>query len=495
MQNQQLKNWFYLFLFLHVAAWTLVPMLVRHNLPMDSIEGAIWGHQLEWGYDKNPFMNGWLTALATFLDGGRGWLLYFFCQISVAISMLAVWQLGKKIMPAKFALAAVLLLESIQYYNFHALDFNDNTLELSLWAMSVFCFYYAMIDASLLYWLLTGVLLALGMMTKYYTLALIAGLGLFLLRTENRWQLATLPPYLALLVFILMMVPHMWWLTQHQYITITYMFDRGSAEPSYYNHLFFPLQFLWQQFEAFLPALIIYLMLFIGRKPLLETPPIRVRAFDKAFLFYAGLLPFLLTALLSLVLGIKLRAGWGMPLMTFWTLWLFAMLAPRLTTTKIYSLLAGIFTLLSALLMGYSISIIHSADTSSANYPGTEIAAVLTQRWHNQYHQPLMYVAGPRWTAGNVAFYSPDHPAVFMEWDLKRSSWIKLDDMRKHGAIFIWEISNKETLPDEVKKAFPKLSQPEILTFDWQRNRYHLAPVKLGIAFLPPEPVSNKANP
>lgn len=492
MQNQYVSKplrpeiWFLIFLCLHVAAWTLIPALVRDNLPLDSIEGTIWGHQLEWGYDKNPFMNGWLTALATHLDGQSGWMLYLFCQLSVAASLTAVWVLGKKIMPPIYALAAVLLLEGIQYYNFHAIDFNDNTLELGLWAASIYFFYQAMHKKTLTAWLMTGIFLALGMMAKYYTLALIAALGLFLLRKDNRAQLATLPPYLAFALFLLLMIPHALWLTQHQYITITYMFERGSAIPHWINHLYFPAQFIWQQFEAFLPALIIFAFLFIGKRPHRASPPLAISTYDKTFLFYAGLGPFLLTAILSLILGIKLRAGWGMPLMSFWTLLLMTWLPPRLSTTKIYALIAGIFILMTAFLTGYSISIIDSSDTSSANFPGQEIAHTLTKQWVETYHTPIHYVAGSRWVSGNISFYSTEHPAVLMEWNSIRSSWINMDDFKKKGAIFVWDVSTHESLPKEIATAYPNLSKPVVMKFNWRRNKHDLPPVLLGVAFLPP---------
>src|SRR5690349_17952813 len=122
------ERWLYIFIGLHLLLWTLVPALVRDNLPLDSIEGTIWGHQLEWGYDKNPFLNGWLTALATYLDGNKDWMVYLFSQLSVVACFWAVWQLGKKMLPATYAFIAVLILEGIQYFNFHAIDFNDNTL-------------------------------------------------------------------------------------------------------------------------------------------------------------------------------------------------------------------------------------------------------------------------------------------------------------------------------------------------------------------------------
>ncbi len=493
MQNQQLtprfhfQFWFFLFLFIHIAAWTLIPALVRNNLPLDSIEGTLWGHQLEWGYDKNPFMNGWLTALAVYLDGHTGWMIYLFSQLSVAAALTSAWMLGKKMITPAYALAAVLLLETVQYFNLHAIDFNDNTLELGLWAVSIYFFYQAMTKKTPGAWLMTGAMLALALMAKYYTLALIAALALFLLRKENRGQLATLPPYLGLLVFIAIITPHLIWLTQHEYVTVTYVFERANAKPHWSNHFYFPAQFIWQQFETFLPALIVFALLFLGKHPRIAVPRPVVSSYDKTFLFYVGLGPFLLTALLSLIMGIKLRAGWGMPLMTFWTLLMMIALPPRLSLTKMYALLAGIISFIIIALTIYSTAIIDSSDTSSANFPGKEIAVTLTRLWKEKYHTPVNYVAGSRWIGGNISFYSEERPAVFMEWDPVRSTWINPADVRKKGAIFVWDITDRETLPEDVIKAYPRLTKPIVMEFNWQRNTRNLPPLKLGVAFLPPE--------
>src|SRR5580658_2023883 len=124
----QAQRWLYVFIAVHLVIWTLVPAMVRYNLPLDAIEGTLWGHQLEWGYDKNPFLNAWLTALAVRLDGQSGWMIYLFSQLSVVICFWAVWQLAKKMVSPVYALIAVMLLEGVQYYHFHAIDFNDNTL-------------------------------------------------------------------------------------------------------------------------------------------------------------------------------------------------------------------------------------------------------------------------------------------------------------------------------------------------------------------------------
>jgi hypothetical protein len=41
-------------------------------------------------------------------------------------------------------------------------------------------------------------------------------------------------------------------------------------------------------------------------------------------------------------------------------------------------------------------------------------------------------------------------------------------------------------LPEEIAKAYPRLSQTMVMEFNWHRNQHNLPPVRLGVAFLPP---------
>jgi len=515
IQSFRDSRWFYLFICVHLILWTLVPVLVRYNLPLDSIEGSIWGHQLEWGYDKNPFLNGWLTALAAYLGGQSGWMIYFFSQISVVICFWATWKLAKNMLPPLYALVAVMMLEGIQYYNFHAIDFNDNTLELSLWALTIYFFYQALCSSSKQSWLLTGLFAGLSMMAKYYTATLLAAMVLFLfLHADNRKQLKTFPPYLGLIMFLAVILPHVIWLFFHDFITITYVIERGSSTPHWTNRFFYPAQFAWQQLQAFLPAIILYALFLVNKKgwmrnvwyfgrqkpivceqvkpskaddsePLPENNSPKLSFFNRSFLFYVGLGPFLLTILISLLLGTKLRAGWGMPLLSTWGIILIGLSQPTVTKAIIYRFIASIYILIGVLLAGYSLSLTYSSSPTSANFPGREIARIITQQWHDKFHTKLAYVGGSRWLGGNIGFYSADHPAVFIEWDIHRAPWININTLKQNGAIFLWDVTNNETLPDTIQERFPQLQQATTLEFSWLRNT-NLTPIKIGIAFLPP---------
>lgn len=111
----------------------------------------------------------------------------------------------------------------------------------------------------------------------------------------------------------------------------------------------------------------------------------------------------------------------------------------------------------------------------------------MTQEWRSNFHTPLTYVAGSRWIGGNIEFYSPDHPSVFMEWNNIKTTWINEADLKRKGAIFVWDISRNKTLPEEVKNRYPRLAQATVREFEWHRNQYHLPPIKIGVAMLPPE--------
>lgn len=481
-----MTRWLYLFVSLHVLLWTLAPTLVRFTLPMDALEGTIWGHQLEWGYDKNPFLNGWLTQLAVFGGGTSGWMIYLFSQCSVALCFWATWKLAEKFLPPLHALLAVLLLEGMQYYNLHAIDFNDNTLEVGLWALTILYFYQALTEKRLSDWLLTGMLAGLGMMAKYYTAMLLIPMGIVcLLQPEGRQPLKTVPFWLGVCVFLIVIMPHTVWLFFHDFVTLRYAVNRVQSPPSWLNHLTFPLQFLWQQFEVALPSLLLFTMLWIGRKPEC-TRQLTLSSFDRRFLIWMSVGPLALTLLLSGLWGLKLRAGWGQPLLSLLGIGLFAGCAPRITRAGLSAFIALLITLSTVMISVYCMALIRADQPSSANFPGRILAHTLTRTWHERYHQPLQYIIGPRWLAGNVAFYSSDRPAVYMEADARKNPWINEQALKQAGAIVVWDPTEAYQLSEaEIRTRFKGLGKLQIMHFTWLRN-HQMPPVEISVAFLAP---------
>lgn len=471
---------------IHVIVWTLLPAFLRYALPMDSLEGAVWGQHLEWGYDRNPWMNAWLTHFALNLSGGRDWSVYLFSQIFVAIGLIAVYRLGRKWLLPLQALVAVIILEVIQYYTLAAVDFNDNIIELGLWPLITLFFYRALTQQKLFDWVLVGIFSAFAMMTKYYAVIFILTLLIFLLVNPVARRSLKLPGfYVALIAFLIVVLPHVVWLYQHAFITVQYAFNRVTENQAFnFWHYVQPtLRFGLLQLANVALALIAFSFVFIGkpRKMLLE-----ISEFDKQFIIYTACGTFIITILLGLITGWELHTLWGMPLLSLVGVLAVTLLKPVVTPRKLVQVLIPVALVFIAFVIGYSYSMMKKNNDSSGNFPVNAYVSKVQEVWQSRSSTPLKYVAGDRYLAGYVSLYGKNHPQVFIDWDAIKSPWINIAQLQKFGAIFLYQGNDTDDFPKFVYDKYPKLIKLGV--FDFQRHRSTKSDntVKVLIGILPP---------
>jgi 4-amino-4-deoxy-L-arabinose transferase-like glycosyltransferase len=485
MKRINTNRWFWIFASVHLFIWTLVPSLVRFNLPLDAMEGTTWGQHFALGYDKNPFMNAWLTELAVWLGDKHDWMIYLFSQITVVICFFAIWRLAKKILSPVHALIAVFLLEFVATYNIDSIDFNDNVLELAFWALMSWFFYVAIKKQKIRDWILVGLFTGCAMMAKYYVVVLLAPMLLFLLlNKEARVSFMRPGLYIAVLVFLVFVLPHVVWLFGHDFITVQYAFARTAAASGWQQHVMAPLNFMLPDLEAWILPLIAFGVLFLrGKNPIVIATQQKITSFQWQFLLLMGFGPLIVTMLIPLFSGANLHNGWGAVLMSLWGVVLLALTQPRITKVGFYRFVAFLFTVMFIALVAYGFSMLKAGDTSSATFPGRIMAKSLTQQWHDKYHTKLAYLVGPRFEGGSVAYYSKDRPAVYIDANNKVSFWIDEKDLKQKGAVFLW--LKDKAIKKTVLKRFPKLTDIHTVKFNWQGVAKAL-PYEIEVGFLPP---------
>lgn len=462
---------------------------MRYALPHDTIEGFVWGQHLEWGYDKNPWMNAWLTRLGWVLGGQSGIGIYAMSSLFVGISFWSVWEWAKQMLNPLQALFSVLILEGCIDYTLVPQGFNDNVIELGLWPLMFLLFYHAMREQKTRHWIGVGIVAGLAMMAKYYTAVPLALMFGFLLgHPDARKSFLHKGLYFGLVAFGVVILPHLIWLFQHDFLTLKYAF--GRADDTTPNALSFALSEIT---DFILPVI---LVMWISRATLNN----RLK-FNTYFLLTVGAGPFILTVILGLIFGWHLYNEWGVPLVSSWGLIVVYFWNPELTPLKFKRILIVIYALMFLWAMGYIAGL--SLDTKrkhSDNYPAQQIADYVTQAWQNQYHTPLKYVAGSRYVGGYVAYYSKDHPSVFVEWNPAFSQWIDLKKMKKYGAVFVQDnyygtlvfgqhpdTQGGLTFPRSVLAAYPNLVVLPVKYFSWHRADAKVPKIPVLIAFLPPQ--------
>jgi 4-amino-4-deoxy-L-arabinose transferase-like glycosyltransferase len=410
IMSKNINNIFYIFITAHLIFWTLVPSLTNQNLPLDTIEALAWGSNLDWGFNKHPPMSAFFPEVFFQIFGSQDWAYYFLSQIFIIIAFYYVFKFSKELFNNDlFGLISVLLIEAIYFYNFTTPEFNVNVCQLPFWSLTVYFSWkiYTSKEIKFTDCFLVGLFAAIGFLSKYLFLYLLVSIDLLFIylifiRRERKFDFKYL---ITVEVFLIVLVPHLIWLNNNEFITITYGLARtGLEQSSLIDHIKFPLIFLIKQVGLLIPFLILVWLL-------IKKIKFKFDFKDKKLLFLLSIniLPILLMFLTSAVTGSKIRTMWMTPFYLFFGVLFVYLFQTQINIKKLKSFVIGFIFLffLSPLLYTY-ISI--SKDDKRTDYPGKEIAIKTQYAWDQQFKSKIDVVYGNEWNAGNLSYHLKSRP-------------------------------------------------------------------------------------
>ena len=427
INSKNINNIFYIFVTAHLIFWTLIPSATNHNLPLDTIEALAWGSNLDWGFNKHPPMSAFFPEIFYQIFGSQDWAYYLLSQIFLVISFYYVFKLSKEILNNNLlGLISVLLIETIYFYNFTSPEFNVNVCQLPFWSLTAYYSWriYSKKNIKFSDCFLVGLFAAFGFLSKYLFLYLLVSIDLLFIylifiKKDRKFDFKYL---ITAEVFLVALVPHFIWLTNNEFITITYGLTRtGLEQSSLINHIQFPLIFLGKQIGILIPFLILTWLL-------VQKIKFKINFKDKKLLFLLSinLLPIFLMFLTSVITGSKIRTMWMTPFYLFFGTFFVYMLQTQINIKKLKPFVIGFvfFFFLSPVLYAY-VSI--SKDDKRTDYPGKEIAIKTQYAWDQQFNSKITVVLGNEWNAGNLSFHLKSRPV--WEGFVERS---KLDQLKDY---------------------------------------------------------------
>ncbi|MBD1169958.1 glycosyltransferase family 39 protein [Pelagibacterales bacterium SAG-MED08] len=427
INSKNINNIFYIFVTAHLMFWTLIPSLTNHNLPLDTIEALAWGSNLDWGFNKHPPMSAFFPEIFYQIFGSQDWAYYLLSQIFVIISFYYVFKLSKEILNNNLlGLISVLLIETIYFYNFTSPEFNVNVCQLPFWSLTAYYAWRIFNGKTIKFsdCFLVGLFAAFGFLSKYLFLYLLVSIDLLLIylifiKKDRKFDFKYL---ITAEVFLVALVPHFIWLTNNEFITITYGLARTGLEQStLINHIQYPLIFIGKQIGILIPFLILTWLL-------VQKLKFKINIKDKKLLFLLSIniLPILLIFLTSVIAGSKIRTMWMTPFYLFFGTLFVYMLQNQINIKKLKPFVIGFifFFFLSPVLYAY-VSI--SKDDKRTDYLGKEIAIKTQYAWDQQFDSKINVVLGNEWNAGNLSYHLKSRPV--WEGFVERS---KLDQLKDY---------------------------------------------------------------
>ena len=405
IKQDQIGRFFVIFLVVHISAWTLIPSLANLNLPLDTIEALAWASDIQWGYDKHPPLSAWFSGLVFKIFLNQDWAYYLLSQLFVIISFVIVWKFSEDFFQNKiYSLVSVLLLEGIYFYNFTTPEFNVYVCELPFWALTVLYCWKGIKQNDYASWLLFGLFAGLGVLSHYLFFYLLIALGLFFIYMIFKKEFNS-KCLISLITFLIVLLPHLIWLTENNFISINYALHRtGLEESTFLNHLYYPIIFLAKQIGIMVPFFI--MLLFIVSK---FKYKINLKDKKLIFLIIINIVPLLLIFLTSFFLGARIRTMWMTPFYLF-----SGVLCVYIFQTKIYRERFKYFlnVFLFLFILSPSIYIYHSISKKGqrTDYPGKEIAQLIQTKWDNTFSNEIEIVFGNVWEAGNLSYHLKSKP-------------------------------------------------------------------------------------
>ena len=421
--KRNITNLFYIFITIHLVIWTLIPTLTNNNLPLDTIEALAWGSNLDWGFNKHPPMSAFLAETFYQIFGNNDWAYYLLSQICVVFSFFIIWSLSKDFFENKiYSFLSILLLEGIYFYNYATPEFNVYVCELPFWSLTVFYCWKGFKNNKYTDWLLFGTFAAFGILSHYLFIYLLLSMDFLFLYMFIKKKI-DFKCMVSLIPFLIILLPHLIWLTENDYITITYGLHRtGSGEQNFLDHIIHPLIFLGKQIGILIPFFLMLLLL---------SSKFKIKSNFKdnklLFLLAINIIPIALVFLTSMIMGVKIRTMWMTPFYLFFGVLVIYIFQSQINLNKLKGFVVVFMILFIFSQFVYAYVSISQTDKRT-DYPGKIIAQRMQNHWDKkEFNLPINAVIGNEWVAGNLSYHLKSRPV--WEGNLKNS---KLKEFKKY---------------------------------------------------------------
>ena len=428
--TKNINNLFFIFLFVHLLLWVLAPSLTNKNLPLDTIEALAWGSNLDWGFNKHPPFSAFAVEIFYQIFGSNDWAYYLLSQLFVIIGFVAVYRFSDEIFNnKKLALFSVLLLEGIYFYNFTTPEFNVNVSQLPFWALTVYYTWRCIKYDKVTDYVFLGLFAGLGILSKYLFIYLIIGIKLvfiYFLRKGKKIKFSSY--FIAGPITLLILLPHIIWLTENNYMTIAYGLQRTGGAGNFIDHLIYPLIFLSKQIGVLVPFILMSFFLIKKIKPKFNLKDDKL-----VFLLLITVAPIFFMLLTSMIMGAKIRTMWMTPFYLFAGTLIIYIFKSQINFNKLKNFVS-IFVILFIFSPFAYVYISLTQTDKRTDFPGREKAKKVQNLWDKEYKSKIHYVIGDEWYAGNLSYHLKSRP-----------KWISINDKK---AFKLMNLREKISLED-----------------------------------------------
>jgi 4-amino-4-deoxy-L-arabinose transferase-like glycosyltransferase len=217
------------------GVWSLYGAISKssQDIHYDMGEAVVWSREALLANPKHPPLSAWIPWLWFHVFPTTDWAYYLLCMVLVTIALWVAWKIAALFLAPDKLIAGIALLTLVPFFNFLALKYNANTVLIPLWALATWAFLHSFATRRPLPAALAGLAAAGAMLGKYWSVFLLAGLGIAaLFDPRRRDYFRSAAPWITIAVGTIVLAPHVWWFLNQNTSTLSYAL---AAHPGTYS--------------------------------------------------------------------------------------------------------------------------------------------------------------------------------------------------------------------------------------------------------------------
>ena len=423
----------------YVAAWSVYGAVAKssQDLHFDIGEMFAWSHQVGLSAPTHPPLGAWLVRIWFSMMPRQDWAFYLLAIAAAAVALWIAWRVAGRYLTPEKRVLGLALLTLLPFYNFHALKFNASSVLTPFWAATTWWFLLSFETRRAGWAALAGIAAGAAMLGKYWSVFLLAGLGLAALMDPRRAAYFRSPaPWVTIACGIAVLAPHVIFIATHGFTTVGFAFTSHATTLA--NAAVGSLYFI-ASVLGYIAAPIVLGALATAPNAAAIRDTLAPAAPERRMVLVAFAAPILLAALTAIAARAQLDPLWSMSAVTLLPVVLFSspLVAVKRTAAVGVLTLAIVFPLLMVAASPVIAFVIHRQGVPNYASHYRLIAQAVEQAWRAQTGKPLRIVGGNRPVVDGSNFYFTGRPATFVLTEPARTPWVDRARIEREGIAIV----------------------------------------------------------
>jgi 4-amino-4-deoxy-L-arabinose transferase-like glycosyltransferase len=423
----------------YCAVWSLYGAISKssQDIHFDMGEAVVWSREALLANPKHPPLSAWIPWLWFQAFPAADWAYYLLCMVLATIALWVAWKISTRFLSPEKQVAGLALLTLVPFFNFQALKYNANTVLIPLWALATGAFLHSFATRRSLPAALAGLAAAAAMLGKYWSIFLLAGLGLAALTDpRRRAYFRSIAPWITIVVGALALSPHVMWLINQGSVTFSYAL---AAHPGTYGSAFVSgLGYIVGTLGyAAVPAMIAGLATLPSQAALADT--LWPRELERRFVAVAFWTTILLPAVAAVVAQTRIVPLWSIGGMTLLPVILLS--SPLLTLSRqmVRRILGIAIALPLVVLLASPIVaiVIHQRGVENYAEHYQLIAQAVERTWRADTGKPLRVFGSVGNILHGASFYLSEKPKTYEIVTASVTPWSGEQEIARDGAAIV----------------------------------------------------------